>query len=81
MNTTKSTPVVENIEMTERYIEVYFRCTLASVPVHITGSYNVGLNAFNPREISGQTIEEVCAEMGWDESDTTLAIQEAFENR
>lgn len=76
-----TTPIVENIEMTERYINVYFSCTLAGVPVHVTGSYNVGLNAFNVGEVSGQSVEELCAEMGWDEDETAQSIQEAFEHR
>lgn len=81
MNQTTLTPVVENIEMNERYIEVYFRCTLAGVPVYVTGNYCVNLNAFNVRDINEQTVEELCEEMGWNSYETEQAIQKAFENR
>jgi hypothetical protein len=81
MNQPQVTPVVENIVMHEKTVRVSFSCMLASVPVYVTGYYFVNTNALYPEEINGQLIEDVCNEMHWDEYETTLAIQEAFENR
>ncbi len=67
--------------MTEKTAQVGFRCALASIPVYVTGTYYIDTNSFYVDEVQGQTVEELCNEMHWDEYETTQAIQEAFENR
>lgn len=76
-----TTPVVEKIEMGERTMEIRFFCTLAGIPAYISGTYFVNTNSFYPNEISGDTLENVCRQFNWDESETQLAIQNVFESR
>jgi hypothetical protein len=95
MNKT-TTPVVEKLKVVDAgYVRLEAEMKLAGVPVTIGGYYSVALNAYNPQQVivampmpdkegdlvNDFLLDEFCDMMGWDDYETTLAIQEAVENR
>lgn len=79
--TTKSITITNGAAMTDRSIDVTFTCDLNGVQVWVYGSYNIGLNAFNPSEVNNEFLDDFAETNNFDEYELRSALQEAFENR
>lgn len=88
------TPTVEKVNVREASIKLSAEMLLASVPVRVSGTYNIHNNTFYPYTVveidengyeigdhDSDDLEHFCEVMGWDYFDTHDAIQEAVEKR
>lgn len=95
MNTT--TPVIEQLKVQEASVRIAVDMHLASIPVTITGQYNIHSNCFYPSVVrpefkivdgertlasaDNHDLEDFCEKLGWDYNETHDQIQEAVEKR
>ena len=95
MNTTTTTPNIEQVKAKEMSVQLNCNMTLAMIPVTVSGQYNVHSNCFYPSMVQvnmalpdediqeGQmlTMEDLCTTFEWDPYQTYDDIQEAVEKR
>lgn len=92
--TNSVTPAIENVKAETAVIRLSVNMTLASIPVIITGQYNIDSNCYYPSTVIVETdlldeydkdervdLEDFSEAMGWNHFDTYDLIQAAVENR
>lgn len=91
------TPAIEQVKVHESSVTIAVDMHLASIPVTVSGQYNINSNCFYPSIVrpamrivaadatlanaQNYDLEDFCTKLEWDFSETHDLIQEAVEKR
>lgn len=94
MNNQTATPAIEQVEVRPATINLSANLKIASIPVIVSGRYNIHTNCYYPdsvyleedlptlyQEGEQPDLESFCEKLGYDYSEVHDLIQEAVEKR